>query len=130
MREPSLCFSITQQTAKQFFQVNLPNNFDTSFEYNKNSFKVLESLFDSKDDLKSRISDSKDKISRKNYGFLNQCRGKTCLCIADTDIENFNFENFDLTACFHLLYADDTARKAFNDYIKDSSNSGDDLSAF
>jgi hypothetical protein len=115
-------------TGTIFFQYTFPANFNSPLEYSEKAFEVMGSLFDSANNIKSTISDSQIKISRKNYALLKQCSDKTCLCIADTNIPNFNFSNFDLTACFNLLYEDDAAREAFNNYIR--SNSGDDLALF
>ncbi len=115
-------------TGTIFFQYTFPANFNLPLKYNDKAFEIMASLFDSKNDIKSKISDSETKISRKNYALLKQCSDKTCLCIADTHIPNFSFSYFEFTSCFNLLYEDNTARKAFNNYIQ--SNSGDDLTLF
>jgi alpha-tubulin suppressor-like RCC1 family protein len=110
-----------------FFQFIFPEDtlnekFNLILEYNDKSFKIIESLYDSSTTLKSVITTvTGEKVTRQNFGFLKRCSDEACLCLADTGITNFNFSYLSRSACFSLLYANETAMTIFDGSVKKST---------
>jgi hypothetical protein len=89
-----------------------------NFEYNEKGFSILSSLYNDVS-LKEIINTESDKIIfRKDYGLMNACKDESCLCIASTNVQNFNFDNFELTACFPRLYSNIQAQQWFDEEAK------------
>jgi alpha-tubulin suppressor-like RCC1 family protein len=109
-----------------FFQFVFPqdSSFDLMLEYNDKSLRILESLYDSSSNIRAVVLGTQGKLlTRQNFGLLRQCSDETCLCIADTGINNFDFSYINITACFSLLYAYGPSRIAFDDYTKNANAS-------
>ncbi|MFA5333722.1 MAG: hypothetical protein WC376_04475 [Candidatus Nanoarchaeia archaeon] len=134
--EQFLFSGYTVDTKTVFFQFVYPenkvnDNFDLMLEYNDKSFKILDAMQDSAANLKNIVINEKGKkVVRKNFGLLRQCSDETCLCVADTGINNFNFSYLGQYACFSLLYAYKPSMDAFDTYVKTSDSSKSDYEIF
>ncbi len=103
-------------------QVRVPLSEDTRFDYPRNTFDILSSLYSNSLDIVEESQKYKGLLSsRKNYDLLDSCRETTCLCVVRTDMEFMTYRYAELTACFPRLYA--YARDKFDYYLEQAPRS-------